>query len=361
MNVLVINPGATSTKVAVYCEDQELFRETVEHEPAELGAFKHIVEQKDFRRKSILDVLKRHDVAVSGMDAVCGRGGLLRHIPSGTYRVTEQVLADVVNPPYGEHASNLGVVLAKEIADMAGLPAFFVDPVSVDELQDIARVSGFCGMERESFFHALNQKSVARKAAQELGRPYESLDLIVVHMGGGVSVAAHHNGRVIDMFNVKDDGSFALDRGGSLPVNAVINFCFSGKSKAEVKRILGSEAGVYSYLHTRDFRAVERMAATGDKQAVRVYEALAYQHAKDIGALAAVLHFHVDAIVYTGGIAYSERFCARITHYVGGLAPILRFPGEEEMRSLAEGALRVLHGAKALDYEGEAHGKNDER
>lgn len=351
MKVLIINPGATSTKIAVFDEDTEVFRRTIDHTTQQLAGFEHVVDQFAFRRGLILEALREQGYALSDFAAVCGRGGLLRHIPSGTYLINDRVIEDIQNPPYGEHASNLGALLSKSIADEAGIPSYFVDPVSVDELTDVARVSGFKGMERESFFHALNQKGMARAAAKKLGRAYEDLNLIVVHMGGGVSVAAHQKGRVVDMFNVKDEGSFAMDRGGSLPINAVINFCFSGKTKAEVKKLLGSQAGVYSYLGTRDFREVEQRRKDGDKEAALIFDALVYQHCKDIGAMAAVLRFDIDAIVLTGGMANSKLLCDEISAYVRKLAPILILPGEEEMRSLAEGALRVLRGeAEARQY-----------
>ena len=351
MKILVINPGATSTKVSVFEREAEVFRTNIEHSDAALAPFESIIDQLDFRKAVIEATLAQNGFAGTRWDAVCGRGGLLRHIPSGTYEVTDAVLADIKNPPYGEHASNLGAVLARALAQPVQAPAFFVDPVSVDELSPLARISGLKGMERESFFHALNQKAAARMAAQELGRPYEELNLIVVHMGGGVSVAAHQKGRVVDNFNVKDDGSFGLNRGGALPANALVNLCFSGLTRQEVKRLLGSEAGVFSYLGTVDFRKVEEAAlADSDSEAALIFEAMAYQHAKDIGAMAAVLCFAVDAIVYTGGIANSKAFCGRITDYVGKIAPVLRIPGEEEMRALALGALRVLEGEAASKY-----------
>ncbi|MBQ1250182.1 MAG: butyrate kinase, partial [Clostridia bacterium] len=262
-----------------------------------------------------------------------------------------RVLADIENPPYGEHASNLGAPLSLHIAKKHGCKAYFVDPVSVDELTDKARVSGFKGMERESFFHALNQKAIARKAAEVLGKPYEELNLIVCHMGGGVSVAAHQQGLVVDNYNVKDEGAFGMDRGGSLPVNAVINLCFSGKTKQEVKKMLGSEAGIFSYLGTRDFREVEARAfERNEPEAKLIFDAFAYQLCKDAGAMSAVLGFKVDAFVLTGGMAYSDRLCAAIESYLGKLAPVLRLPGEEEMKALALGALRVLQGEPAKQY-----------
>ncbi len=350
MLILIVNPGATSTKIAVYRDEEELFRENILHSPAELAGFEHIVDQFAFRKTLVLKTLAGRGYRMSDFSAVCGRGGLLRHVPSSTYAIGGAVIADILHPPYGEHASSLGPLIAKALADAAGIPAYLVDPVSVDEMIPVARVSGLAGMERESFFHALNQKAVARKAAGLLNKPYEQVNLIVAHMGGGVSVAAHEKGRVVDLFNVKDDGSFSMDRGGALPVGAVVGLCFSGKTRQEIKKLLGTEAGVFSYLGTRDFREVEERAFSGEKQAKLIFDALAYQHAKDIGALAAALRFEVDAIVYTGGIANSERFCDAITAYVGRIAPILRLPGEEEMRALAEGALRVLRGEPAKEY-----------
>lgn len=350
MRVLVINPGATSTKISIFEEEQEVFKKSIDHSASDLAPFEHVIDQFQYRKGLIEQALKEAGFKPQDFDAVCGRGGLLRHIPSGTYEVTDRVIKDIYNPPYGEHASNLGTILAKAIADEAGVKAYFVDPVSVDEMTEIAHVTGFAGMQRESFFHALNQKSMARKAARQLDKNYEEVNLIVVHMGGGVSVAAHEKGRVVDVYNVKDEGSFSMDRGGSLPVNAVINFCFSGKTKAEVKKILGSQAGVYSYLGTRDFREVEERAFSGDKEAKLVFDALVYQYCKDIGAMAAVLKFNVDGIVLTAGMAHSKKLCDAISDYVHKLAPIIILPGEEEMRSLAEGALRVLHGEKPKVY-----------
>lgn len=350
MRILVINPGATSTKIAVYEDETEVFSASLSHAPEELSGFSRVVDQLPLRERLVRSALQNAGYATASFDAVCSRGGLVRHIPSGTYAIDDQVIHDIYHPPFGEHASSLGPLIAHSIAAEAQLPAYLVDPVSVDELQPLARVTGLDGMERESFFHALNQKAVARKAALDLGKPYESLNLIVVHMGGGVSVAAHEKGRVVDVYNVKDEGSFSLDRAGGLPVNALVNLCYSGITKQDLKRKLSFEAGVFSYLGTRDFREVEKRMLEGDEKATLVYHAMAYQHAKDIGAMAAVLRYDVDAILFTGGIANSERFCAEIAGYVGKIAPIHRYPGEEEMRALALGALRVLRGEAAKSY-----------
>ena len=344
MKVLVINPGATSTKIAVFDEDKQVFRKGIDHSAQELDQFDRVIDQADYRQKAILDAVAESGYQLSDFDAVCGRGGLYRAIPSGTYAVSDAVMRDVEQAPYGEHPSNLGAYLAKKLGDMVGIPAFFVDPVCVDEMTEVAHISGFREFRRQSLFHALNQKATARKAAEQMGKRYEDVKLIVCHLGGGVSVAAHDHGRVVDVFNVKDEGAMGLDRGGSLPVNALINYCYSGKSKEEVKRIFGRQSGMFSYVGTTDFREICAKVVEGDPKFVQAYEALVYQLAKDIGAMAAVLHFDVDAIVYTAGMAYEEFFCNDISKYVAKLAPIIRLPGEEEMRSLAEGALRVLHG-----------------
>ena len=351
MKVLVINPGATSTKVAVVEEEQELLKKSIVHAAQELEGFDRVIDQADFRQRAVLEAVAEGGFRLEDFDAVCGRGGLYRPIPSGTYAVSDRVMQDVDQAPYGEHPSNLGAYLARRIGDLVGIPAFFVDPVCVDEMTEVAHVSGFAEFRRLSQFHALNQKSVGRKAARRLGKSYEEARLIVCHLGGGVSVAAHDHGRVVDVFNVKDEGAMGMDRGGGLPVNQLIDYCYAGRSREEVKRTLGRRSGMLSYVGTTDFREICARVVSGDERFTAAYRALVYQLAKDIGAMAAVLHFEVDAIVYTGGMAYEQFFCDDITAYVGRLAPVLRFPGEEEMRALAEGALRVLHGeAQAERY-----------
>ena len=351
MKVLVINPGATSTKVAVFEEERELLKKSIVHTAQELEGFDRVIDQADFRQRAVLEAVAEGGFRLEDFDAVCGRGGLYRPIPSGTYAVSDRVMQDVEQAPYGEHPSNLGAYLARRIGDLVGIPAFFVDPVCVDEMTEVAHVSGFAEFRRLSQFHALNQKSVGRKAARRLGKSYEEARLIVCHLGGGVSVAAHDHGRVVDVFNVKDEGAMGMDRGGGLPVNQLVDYCYAGRSREEVKRTLGRRSGMLSYVGTTDFREICARVVSGDERFTAAYRALVYQLAKDIGAMAAVLHFEVDAIVYTGGMAYEQFFCDDITAYVGRLAPVLRFPGEEEMRALAEGALRVLHGeAQAETY-----------
>ncbi len=346
MKILVINPGATSTKICVFEDENEVMRVGLDHDAAELQKYPHIVDQAPFRTEAVLKAVEENGYKLEDFDAICGRGGLFKHIPSGTYKVNDAVIRDIENPPYGEHAANLGAYIAKNLGDKVGIPAFFVDPVCVDEFEDIARYSGLGlpGFERQSFFHALNHKSVGRKAAKDLGKAYEELNLIICHLGGGVSVAAHKKGKVIDVNNVKDEGSMGMDRGGSLPANALVNLCFQeGMTKAKVKRIIGQEAGIYSYTGTKDFRTVEDKAFDeGDETMMNAFNAIAYQLAKDIGSMAAVLRYDVDAIILTGGMAYAKRFCDIIASYVQKIAPIMRYPGEEEMKALAEGALRAL-------------------
>ncbi len=351
MKVLVINPGATSTKIAVYDEENEVFKTSVDHSAQELSQFPHIVDQADYREGVILNALKEAGYDLAQFDAVCGRGGLFRPIVSGTYAVNDAVIDTIRKAPYGEHASNLGAFLAKKLGDRVNIPSYFVDPVCVDEMTEVAHYTGFAPMRRLCQFHALNQKGMGRKAAAQLGKKYEECNFIICHLGGGVSTGAHQKGRVVDVCNVRDDGSMGMDRGGGLPVNAVVDYCFSGKTKAEVKQTLGHESGMFSYLGTTDFRTVEDRVKAGDEAAVAAYNALVYQMSKDIGSMGAVLRYDVDAIVLTGGMAYSKMFCDDIESFVGKLAPVMRLPGEAEMLSLAQGALRVLHGEKeALVY-----------
>ena len=244
----------------------------------------------------------------------------------------------------GRQPHGLGMLIASEISKEYGIPAYFCDPVSTDEFTDVARVSGFKGMERISRFHALNHKAVARKCADTIGKPYEELNLIGIHLGGGTSVAAHERGRCVEIHDCSEEGAFSMDRAGHLPTNQLIDYCFSGRSAEDIKYTFKREAGVFSYLGTSDMREVEDKATAGDKEASLIFDAFAYQHAKCVGEMAAAMRFKVDAIFITGGIAYSERMVDKIRYYVDTLAPVYVFPGEEEMKSLAQGALRVLKG-----------------
>ncbi len=344
MKILVINPGSTSTKIAIFRDEEPIYSESISHEPADLAPYKIVLDQLDYRKHMILAALDKAGYQIADLDAISARGGFTKPVAAGTYRVDEDVV-EAMRHARHEHASNLGALLAWELARGTALPCFFVDPVSVDEITDIARVTGQKGMVRESYFHALNHRGMARKAAALLGKRYEECDLVVSHLGGGITSAAHQHGRAVDVSNIFDEGCFSMDRPGGLPVHQVVELCFSGRSKEEVLRQLDTGSGIVSYLNTRDFRTVEKMAfEEGNAEAKLIFEALAYQLSKDIAALSAVLHFQVDAIVLTGGMAYSKRLCALVDSYVHRIAPVLVLPGEAEMLSLAQGALRVLLG-----------------
>jgi len=346
MKVLVINPGSTSTKIAVFDDENSLLEKTIRHSADELKGFKSIIDQYDFRVKVIEDVLKENNFNLEDFDAFVGRGGLLHPIESGTYRVNEDMIKDLKECRYGEHASNLGAIIAYSLAQKVNKSAYIVDPVVVDEMDKLARYSGLKGIERKSIWHALNQKAVARRAAKDLGKSYNEANLIVVHLGGGISVAAHKKGRTVDVNNaLNGDGPFAPERAGGLPTISLVDLCMSGKyTYEEMKKLLAGKGGLVSHLGTNNAIEVEQMINKGDEYARLVYEAMAYQVAKTIGEMATVLKGHVDAIVLTGGIANSQMLVNWIKERVSFIAPVLVYPGEDEMRALLEGALRVLRG-----------------
>jgi len=345
--ILAINPGSTSTKVALFRGPEEVWSDTQRYDARRIREFPSIPAQEQFRLDEIHRALGERGTKTVELDAVVGRGGLLRPIPGGTYEVGDEMLEDLRSCCYGSHASNLGGPLAKRIADEAGgRPAFIVDPVVVDELIEEVRLSGIPEIERRSVFHALNQKAVARRASSELGKPYDEADLIVAHMGGGISVGAHRGGRVIDVNNALDgEGPFAPERAGSLPAGELVRFVFSTGIKLEdlMKKMVGG-GGLVAHLSTNDLREVEKRMAGGDGKARLVFEAMAYQVAREICCRAAVLSGEVDAVVLTGGLAFSEAFVKAVSERVSFIAPILLFPGEDEMRALVEGALRVMGG-----------------
>lgn len=353
--ILTINPGSTSTKIAVFEDENQIFEETLRHDVDVIGRYKSIVDQYEFRKDIIINALEKNNIKIQELDAVVGRGGMLKPIESGTYEVNEAMLNDLKQAKYGEHASNLGALLAYEIAKSIGKKAYIVDPVVVDELDDVARISGLNLIERRSVLHALNQKAVARRFANETHKKYEDLNLIVTHLGGGVSVGAHRKGRVVEVANALDgDGPFSPERTGALPVGDLISLCFSGKyTKEEIKKMLVGKGGLVSYLGTNDAREVVKMIQNGDKYAELVFYAMAYQISKEIGACAAVLKGDVDQIILTGGIAYNETFTTWIKEMVGFIAPITIYPGEDELKALAQGGLRVLKDEeKAKEYIG---------
>ncbi len=347
--VLAINPGSTSTKVAVYDNENLLFEQVVRYSNEELAPFDSVIAQYEFRKNGILQMLADKDIALESLDAVVGRGGLLKPISGGTYAVNAAMLETLRLAERGEHASNLGGVIAKEIGDKLNIPSYIVDPVVVDELADIARVSGIPGCDRGSIFHALNQKAVARKIAKELGKSYETANLIVAHMGGGITVGAHQGGRVIDVNDaLYGEGPFSPERTGSIPTGHMLELCFNGKyTLNEVKKLIAGKGGLVAYLGTNDGREVGKRIEAGDMKAKLIYEAMAYQIAKEIAANAAVLSGDVDAIVLTGGLAYDQMFVKWITERVRFIAEVKVVPGEHEMIALTEGALRVLRGEES--------------
>ena len=350
---LIINPGSTSTKIGVFEDETLLFEETLRHSTEEISQYASIVDQKDFRKQIILDLLNEKNFDIKSLQVVVGRGGMLKPIPGGTYAVSDALLEDLKIGKQGQHASNLGGILAREIGDSIGVPSYIVDPVVVDELMPISRYSGVPELPRTSVFHALNQKAVAKRYAKEQGKAYDSLNLVVVHMGGGVSVGAHEKGRVIDVFNALDgDGAFSPERAGAVPSGALIKMCFSGQytEKEVYKKIVGN-GGFNAYVGTNDMRDVEKMVQNGDKKAEEVREAFIMQVAKNIGSMACVLKGKVDQIIITGGIAYDKVVVAGLTERAGFIAPITVYPGEDELLALTQGALRVMNGEeKAMEY-----------
>ena len=344
--ILVLNPGSTSTKIGVFDNDILIMENTIRHSTESLAQFTSIIDQFEFRKQTILEALDEEGMNVSNLSAVCGRGGLLRPIEGGTYAVNETMLNDLRKGVSGQHASNLGGIIAFEIAQALNIPSFIVDPVVVDELDPIARVSGFALIERKSIFHALNQKAVARRYAKESGRAYSDLRLIVVHMGGGITVGAHIGGRVVDVNNgLHGDGPFSPERAGTVPAGDLVELCFSGQYyRQEIMKMLVGQGGLVGYLGTNDAVKVEKRIQKGDQEAKLIYDAMAYQVAREIGSASAVLEGKVDAIILTGGLAYGKSFVESITNRISWIADVVVLPGENELQALAEGAARVLNG-----------------
>ena len=343
--ILTINPGSTSTKIAVFDNEDLVFEKTLRHSSEEIGKYEKISDQFEFRKTVIEDALTEGGIKTSDLDAVVGRGGLLKPIEGGTYIVNEAMIDDLRVGVLGEHASNLGGIIAKEIGDAVNVPSYIVDPVVVDEMDDVARISGSEDIDRKSIFHALNQKATARRAAKELEKEYFDCNFIVAHMGGGISVGAHEKGKVIDVANALDgEGPFSPERSGGLPVGDLVKMCFSGKyTQDEIKKKIKGNGGLVGYLNTNDGREVESRIEAGDEKAKLVYEAMAYQVSKEIGSCASVLKGNVDAILLTGGIAYSKMFTGMIEERVNFISDVKVYPGEDEMIALAQGGLRVLN------------------
>lgn len=342
MYILAINPGSTSTKLSIFQGDKEILTKSVTHDTKEISKYKHIWDQFDFRMEAINEALK--DFNLNKLDAVVGRGGMLKPLESGTYIVNDSMIEFLKNRTRGEHASNLGCIIAKKIADPLNIPSYIVDPVAVDEMDDIARFTGMPEIKRQSIFHALNHKAVAYRAAKALNRDYRDLNLIVAHLGGGISVAAHQKGRVIDVNNALDgDGPMSPERSGTVPLGPLYKMAFSGEyTLEEIKSKNYGKGGLVAYLGTNDGREILKRINAGDEEAKFMFEVMCYQIAKEIGSTAAVLKGDVDAIILTGGLAYNKLAIDLISERVKFISEIIVYPGEDEMKSLAEGAIRVL-------------------
>lgn len=347
--ILAINPGSTSTKIAVYDGMEVLYEITLRHSAEELAPYDNIIDQFGFRKEIIVKAIAEAGIDIKSLDGIIGRGGLLKPIPSGTYEVNDAMRRDLMSGQYGQHASNLGALIAYEIAtEIGGRPAFIADPVVVDELQDVARVTGRPEIERISIFHALNQKAIARAYAEQKGVAYESLNLIVAHLGGGISVGAHKQGKVIDVNNaLNGDGPFSPERSGTLPAWQLAQMCFSGKyTQDQMRKMITGNGGIVALLGTNNMLDIENRAAAGEKEVVLIHSAMAYMIGKSIGAMSVVLHGKVDAVILTGGIAYDKILCGHVKEMVGHIGEFVVMPGENELEALVSNAIRVLEGSE---------------
>ncbi len=343
MKILAVNPGSTSTKIAAYEDETCLWNQVIDHPAQAIKAFARVSDQYQYRIDAILNTLAQKGSALGEFSAIVGRGGLLKPLTGGTYLVDKDLVQELRHAPGGEHASNLGGIIAFHLGGQVNVPAYIVDPVSVDEMEPAARLSGLPALPRLSQSHALNMKAVARKVARQLGKAYHEVNLIIAHLGGGISVAPHRRGKMIDVNNANNEGPFSVERAGALPVAQLVKMCFSGQySEQEVLTKILREGGMFAYLGTKDGREAERRMREGDREAKLVLEAMCYQVAKEIGAMSTVLCGEVDKIVLTGGLAHSEFITGEIIKRVSFIAPVAMVPGEKEMESLAFGALRVL-------------------
>lgn len=351
--ILVINPGSTSTKIGVYEDETPVIIENLRHSLEEIGKFKSVYNQFEFRKDMVLSVLKGKNFNINTLDAVVGRGGLLRPIEGGTYIIDELMINDLKEGVQGHHACNLGGIIAYEIAKELNISSFIVDPVVVDEMEDVARISGIPEIERRSIFHALNQKAVAKRYAKETYRKYEHLNLIVAHMGGGVSVGAHKKGKVIDVNNALDgEGPFSPERSGDVPIGDLVKLCFGKRhTEDEINKMICGRGGFMAYLNTNDARKVSDEMKNGNKKAELLLKGMAYQISKEIGKCSTVLCGRVDAVILTGGVAYGKEIVELIKERISFIAPVIVYPGEDELLALAQGTLRVLKGEeKAKSY-----------
>lgn len=356
--ILTINPGSTSTKIGFFVNDKLQHEWNVRHEWHDLKQFKRVIDQFEYRSSLVQNILEKNTIRIESLDAICGRGGLLRPIEGGTYIVNETMLDDLKGNIVGEHASNLGALIADKLSAPYNIPAYIVDPVVVDELQPIARISGSPLFERKSIFHALNQKAVARRVARQLQKRYEDMNMIVVHMGGGITVGVHSLGKVIDVNNgLHGEGPFSPERAGTVPIGDLVSLSFSGEYFFDelMKKLVG-EGGLVAYLGTNNAIEINDMIASGNKRAKLIYEAMAYQIAKEIGAASSVLKGEVEVIVLTGGLAYDKSLVELIKTYIKWISRVIVSPGENELQALAEGTLRVLRG----EEQAKVYLKNDQ-
>ena len=350
MRILVINPGSTSTKIAVYDDESPMLLRNIQHPADELCRFEEVTDQYDFRKRLVIDELQKMNVPFE-FDAVIGRGGLAKPVEGGVYEVNDQMLHDARNSTLHKHACNLGCIIAYEIArEIPSCRSFIADPGVVDELSDLARISGSPLMNRICIWHALNQRAIARRFANEIGKEYEDLNLIICHLGGGISIAAHDHGRAVDANNALDgEGPFSPERAGSLPAADLIRLCFSGRyTESQLLKRVAGQAGLMAHLGTNDMKVIEQRIANGDKHAELIVDAMLYHTAKNIVAEGAVLKGKVDAILLTGGLARSQYVVKRLRERIDFLAPTYCYPGEDEMEALAQNALAVLRGQREL-------------
>lgn len=346
--ILAINPGSTSTKVALYSGEEKVFTSKIEHPSTELDKYDNVIDQYDYRLNVIIEWLREINISTASLRAIVGRGGMLRPMPAGTYIVTDAMIKDLKDSVGGEHASNLGGILARGIAHKEGIKSFIVDPVAVDEINDIARISGMPDIKRKSQLHTLNIKAVSHRYAHENNKNLRDINLIVAHLGGGISVAPIEKGRIIDVNNANEMGPLSPERTGQLPVGELVKMCYSGKyTYNEIKAKIKGKGGLAAYLGTNDAREAEQRMNNGDEKAGLVFMAMAYQIAKEIGAMATTLCGKVDAIILTGGLAYSKTLTDKIQSMTKFIAPVALYPGEDELEALNEGALRVLEGEEA--------------
>ena len=353
--ILVINPGSTSTKVAVFEDESEIFSKTIEHSDSELEKFNQIFDQFDYRKTAVTEALKEAHIPQEDLDAVVGRGGMIAPIKPGGYIVDESLKDKILHGKILSHASNLGALIADAIAKPLGIPAYIYDAVASDELKEVAKITGIPEIIRQPYSHVLNTRAMAREYAASIGKKYEDVNVMVCHIGGGVSINVHEKGRIVDSIG-DDDGPFSTERAGAFPLFYVIEMAYSGQyTKDELSKKIRGKGGVKAHLGTSDLREVERRIKDGDEHAALIYEALVYQVSKGIGELAPVLAGDYDAIILTGGAAHSEMLTSKIEKKVSFIAPVLVFPGEKEMKALALGTLRILRGEEAAKIYGESH------